>query len=316
MMINEKRERKDIPNTGFSSDGKVPAHRFIKPDGSLNVSFVGKKSWQQFSIYHYLLSLSHLQFLLIIFVSYTIVNFIFAIIYVAIGVHHLNGIIAYTKLEEFTEAYFFSSQTLTTLGYGRVSPVGFLANIISAIESFLGVIMFALITGLLYGRFTKPRAFIKFSQIALVAPFEDITGLMLRLAPTKSSTISNLKASVTISLNVTEDGVIKNKFLTLPLQISNVMSLALSWTIVHPIDEESPLHGLTKEDILESDAHIMVFVEGFDEGFSNTVVSRTEYLANEIIFEYKFEPMFRYNEKERRNELDLKMINRIYKVKD
>jgi inward rectifier potassium channel len=231
-----------------------------------------------------------------------------------IGVHHLSGIIAANKLEEFSEAYFFSSQTLTTVGYGRVSPVGLLANITAAIESFLGVITFALITGLLYGRFTKPRAFIKFSQIAVIAPFENTTGFMLRLAPSKNSTISSLKASVTISLNVTENGITRNKFLVLPLQISNVMSLALSWTIVHPIDEDSPLYGLTKEDIEKSDVHIMVFIEGFDEGFSNTVVSRTEYLSNEICFGYKFEPMYRYSEKERRNQLDLRMINRIHKV--
>lgn len=313
-MLNEKEQKKEVQNTGFSSDGKTPSHRFIKPNGTLNVSFVGKKKWQQFSIYHYLLNLTHLQFLLIIFASYTLFNFIFASIYMFIGVHHLSGIIADNKLQEFSEAYFFSSQTLTTLGYGRVSPVGFAANVISALESFLGVITFALITGLLYGRFTKPKAFIKFSQIAVIAPFEDKTGLMLRLAPSKNSTLSSLKASVTMSINVTEDGVIKNKFLILPLQISNVMSLALSWTIVHPINEDSPLYGLTKEQAESADAHIMVFVEGFDEGFSNTVVSRTEYLANDLCFGYKFEPMFRYSEIQNRNQLDLKMINRIYKV--
>ncbi len=309
-----KKEKEEIHNTGFYSDGKSPSHRFINQNGSLNVNFVGRRRWHQYSIYHQLLNITHLKFLLIIFVFYTVFNFFFAALYMLIGVNHLSGVIANSALEEFSEAYFFSSQTLTTLGYGRISPVGFAANVVSAIESFMGVITFAIITGLLYGRFTRPKAYIQFSKVAVIAPFEEITGLMFRLAPTKSSTISNLKASVTLSMNVETDGVTKNTFFTIPLQLSTIMSLALSWTVVHPIDEDSPLFNLSKQELDEANLHIMVFVEGFDEGFNNTVVSRTEYLSSDIIPNYKFVPMFKYSEKIHRNELYLNMINRITKA--
>lgn len=313
-MAMSKKEKEEIQNTGFSSDGKSPSHRFINENGSLNVNFAGRRKWQQYSIYHQLLSITHIRFLLIIFAFYTVFNFIFAILYMLIGVNHLSGVIANSTLEEFSEAYFFSSQTLTTLGYGRISPVGFAANVLSAIESFMGVITFAIITGLLYGRFTKPKAYIEFSKVAVIAPFKNITGLMFRLAPTKSSTISSLRASVTLSMNIDNEGEVKNTFFTLPLQLPTIMSLALSWTVVHPIDEESPLFGLSKEDLDKANVHLMVFVEGFDEGFSNTVVSRTEYLYYEIHSGYKFIPMFKYSEKLRQNELNLKMINEIEKL--
>ncbi len=313
MAIN-KNEKEAIQNTGFSSDSKSPSQRFINENGALNVNFAGRRKWQQFSIYHQLLNITHIRFLLIIFAFYTVFNFIFAILYMLIGVNHLSGVIANSTLEEFSEAYFFSSQTLTTLGYGRISPVGFAANVLSAIESFMGVITFAIITGLLYGRFTKPKAFIQFSKVAVVAPFQEITGLMFRLAPTKNSTISSLRASVTMSMNIKTDGVIKNTFFTLPLQLSTIMSLALSWTIVHPIDKESPLYGLSKKDIDEANVHLLVFIEGFDEGFSNTVVSRTEYLYNDINPGFKFIPMFKYSEKLNQNELHLNMIDQIMKI--
>lgn len=313
-MATTIKEKEEVKNTGFSSDIKSLSHRFINQDGSLNVSFVGKRKWQQYSVYHQLLNFSHLKFLLIIFAFYTAFNFLFAALYMLIGVNHLSGVIATSRLEEFSEAYFFSSQTLTTLGYGRISPVGFAANVLSAIESFMGVITFAIITGLLYGRFTKPKAYIQFSKVAVIAPFQEITGLMFRLAPTKSSIISNLKASVTLSMNVETDGVFKNTFFTLPLQLSSIMTLALSWTVVHPIDEDSPLFGLTKKELQEGNLHLMVFIEGFDEGFNNTVVARAEYLSDEIMPEYKFVPMYQYSEKLYHNELYLNMINRVVKV--
>ncbi len=313
-MLTNKKNEKVVQNTGFASDGKSPTSRFIHKNGTLNVDFHGKYTWQQHSFYHSLLHLSHLKFLLLIFVFYSTINLIFAGIYMLIGVEHLAGVIGTTTTEKFTEAYFFSSQTLTTLGYGRISPVGFLANIASFTEAFIGLVTFALITGLLYGRFTKPRAYIKFSDIAIISPFNEMTGLMFRLAPTKSTTVSNLTASVVMSMNIEKDGVVKNTFFTLPLQLSKIMSLALSWTIVHPIDEESPLFGMTKNDIDFANVHLMVYIEGFDEGFSNTVVARTEYLCEDILTGLKFLPMFRYNEEERRNQLRLNEINEVREV--
>jgi inward rectifier potassium channel len=210
-----------------------------------------------------------------------------------IGVDHLHGLLKGSAFQNFEEAYFFSAQTLTTVGYGRISPVGIVANTVSSLEALTGIMTLAIITGLLYGRFVNPKAFIAYSKNALIAPFKGGKALMFRLAPTKNSNLSELNATVTMTMQVEENGVYKNQFFPLLLQLDKVMSLALSWTVVHPINEDSPLYNLTMEEIIEAKVQVIIFLKAFDEGFSSVVVSRTSYTWLEIVDNAKFNPMFR-----------------------
>jgi inward rectifier potassium channel len=208
---------------------------------------------------------------------------------------HLNGMFAITPLEKFGEAFFFSAQTFTTVGYGRINPVGFAASFVAALEALTGLLSFALITGLLYGRFARPKAYINYSKNALFVPFRDGVAFMMRMVPYTRNFLVNVEARLTMSMQVVEDGITKNKFFQLSLDISKANTLISNWTLVHIINEESPFFGLTKEDIDNSKAEILVFVQGFDESFSNTVISRTSYTYEEFVYGAKFLPMYHPN---------------------
>jgi len=309
MAFIKNKHLKELDNTGFSNNNQNLGGRLLNKDGTSNVIKSGLNPFERFSIYHYMLKLSNWKFFLLIFLFYTGINFIFASIYYVIGLDKMHGLIQGTAFENFEEAYFFSAQTLTTVGYGRISPVGLLANTVSSLEALIGIMTLAIITGLLYGRFVNPKAFIRYSHNALIAPFQDGKALMFRLAPTKNSTLSELTATVTLTMNVEQNGVLTTKFFSLPLQLDKVMSLALSWTVVHPINEDSPLYNLTKEDIDHSKMQVMVNIRAFDEGYSNTVVSRTSYTWPEIIDHAKFNPMFRKMPDDSAILLELEKIN-------
>ena len=308
-LTSEEKILASVENTGFISNENAYTGRYINGNGSLNVDILGIPKLRKFSIYHSLLALPLWKFLIMIVIFYSVINFLFAIIYVSMGIQHLHGVIARGFFENFVEAYFFSSQTLTTVGYGRVSPLGMWANVVASFEALIGIMTLALITGLLYGRFTRPKAYISYSKIAVIAPFRDGTGLMFRMAPRKVNTVSDLNASVTMSMQVETDGVVKNTFFTLPLQLKQIMSLASSWTLVHPIDKDSPLYNLSQQEIENRKVHILVFIRGFDEGFSNTVVSRTEYLWKDIVSGAKFTPMYHMDADDNRMKIDLRKLD-------
>jgi inward rectifier potassium channel len=166
-MIKKARKqevRDDERDLGFGTRLTNPTTRLLNRDGSFNVQRRGLPFWQQFELYDYLIRMSWLRFFGVILLAYTVENLVFATIYVTIGTENLNGVVGKTPWEHFAEAFFFSSQTITTLGYGRISPIGFWASAVAALESMLGIMGFALITGLLYGRFSRPSARLIYSE--------------------------------------------------------------------------------------------------------------------------------------------------------
>lgn len=231
-----------------------------------------------------------------------------------IGVEHLTGIDKSDPLNEFIDVFFFSSQTFTTVGYGRIAPVGFLASLVATFEAFLGLLTFAIATGLFYGRFSRPRAYLRFSDNAVIAPFQDTTALMFRLAPYKNNALSDADVIVSTAIEVIENGVPKSNFYRLEIQLSKINTLALNWTIVHKIDENSPFYGFTEEDFKNTDIEIIIQVRAFDEVFSNTVVQRTSYVSEEIIFGAKFVPMYSPSKDNLSTILDLDKINEYQKT--
>lgn len=281
-----------IETTGFGTNSNYSGGRFYNSDGSPNISVRGVSFLQRFSLYNSMLNVSNKQFLFIILFFYFLVNLLFATLYYLTGIENLGGIEHPTEIGKFWDAFFFSAQTLSTVGYGHVYPKSYLSNIISATESVLGLLTFALATGIMYGRFSKPKAYIRYSKNALYAPFKDGTAIMFRVVPYKHNHLMDAEAKATLVMKIDENGVGINRFFSLPLEIPKINSLILSWTLVHLIDSESPFYNLTKEDLRNAQAELLVFVKAFDESFSTIVVSRTSYIADEFVFGAKFKPMY------------------------
>jgi inward rectifier potassium channel len=314
--MRSHRNYKNVDNTGFGSNSGVEGGRLANKDGSTNVQKTGMPFWERISIYHSLLRMSRGKFWLMIVLFYTIINLVFAGIYMAIGVDQLSGGLPTDGFfEKFTEAFFFSSQTLTTVGYGHVAPTGLLTNLVASTESFMGILAFAVVTGLVYGRFTRPRAFITFSDHMVVAPYKEGRGLMIRLATYKNNHLTDVEAIVTAALHVEENGKTVTKFYPLTLEISKINSLALSWTVVHYMNEDSPLYGFTEKDLRDGKLELIVSIKAFDDHFSNTVQQRTSYAAHEMIYGAKFTPMFEKAEDGSTTILKLDKVNAYERVR-
>lgn len=300
--------------TGFGANSDNSAGRFVNRDGKSNVEKRGISLPQRYSWYHTMLSLPRWKFFLFIFSGYILINLIFATIYFFIGTDHFGGIAKGNAVHNFVESFFFSAQTFTTVGYGRISPVGYLASAVAAFEAFLGLMGFALATGLMYGRFVKPKAYLRFSDIALVSPYRDGTGLMFRIVPYKNNALTDVEVKVTIGMRETEGGKHTNRFYNLDLEFSKVNALSLSWTIVHPINEQSPLYGFTEENFRNIYLEMLVFVKAFDEDYSNTVVTRTSYINNEIVYGGRFRLMYHPDKERKTTILQVDLLNEYDKV--
>lgn len=271
---------------GLGTKASAGTQRSLNKDGSFNVRKANVPFSERVNFFHALVSMSWTKFFILIFIAFLFVNFLFAQIYLLIGLEHLTGIEAKDSFHKFLEAFFFSSQTLTTLGYGRIAPVGAMASTVAAIESMLGLLTFALATGLLYGRFSKPIAKIKYSNYAVISPYQDINGFMFRVVNPRDNQLLEVEVSVTLSMKK-KDSHLRDFFL-LELERSKVVFLPSIWTIVHPINSSSPLFKLTEKDVLEKDAEFIIMMKAFDETFSQTVYSRSSYRASEIKWAEKF----------------------------
>lgn len=254
------------------------------------------------------------KFIGVLVIAYIIANLVFASIYYAIGIEHLTGIDKSSPIQEFIDVFFFSAQTFTTVGYGRIAPVGALASFVATFEAFLGLLGFAIATGLFYGRFSRPRAFLKFSDIAVISPFEDGKALMFRVAPFKNNLLSEAEVTISAAIEEMVEGKLESKFYLLEPKLKKINTFSLNWTIVHKIDSNSPFYEYTEEDFKNADIELIIMIKAFDEVFANTVVQRTSYVSSEIIYGAKFLPMYHSSEDQKTTILDLDKINFHQKV--
>lgn len=275
------------PGLGEKFGGRT--NRIINPDGSFNVKKMNAGINPR-DIYHFLINLSWTKFFLIIFAGYFFINFVFGTIYYIIGVENLRNAIDKTPMQSYLNAYFFSVQTFTTVGYGGMVPSGFVANFVASIEAMVGLLGFAVATGLLYGRFSRPSARILFSNNAIVAPYKGIQALMFRLANQRNNDIIEVEANVLAIFIDKNTG--NRKYYGMKLERNSVYFFPTSWTVVHPIDEESPFYNKTLEELKELQTEILIQFKGFDDTFSQTIHTKYSYSLDEIIWNAKFKPAF------------------------
>lgn len=303
-------------NSGFGTNANSYGGRFVNKNGTPNIEKRGMNLLRRISWYHTMIDMPNWKFMFILFSFYIVINFIFAVLYYAIGIEHLDGIAqSQSVLTQFGQAYFFSAQTFTTVGYGHISPTGFLTSALSAAEALIGLLSFAIATGLFFGRFSKPTAFLKFSHNALISPYKEQKALMIRVVPFKNTNFTDAKAKITLGMSVEENGVRTNKFYTLDLELDRINALSLSWTLVHAITEESPLYNFTEDDFKKNHGEILVFITTFDDMFSNTVAARTSYTFNEIIYGAKFETMYNRSKDGTKTILYLDKLNQYHTTK-
>lgn len=294
---------------GFGTQAVVKNQRMFNQDGSINVRRKGLSFFNTANNYHRLITMGWGKFWILILSGYLLVNLLFSFVYLSIGIETLIGSQGHTPYEHFFDAFFFSAQTITTVGYGHIYPKGIPTSSVSAIESMIGLLAFALATGLLYGRFSRPSAKIAYSKHLLVSPYlENGKALMFRLANQRRSTLIDLEVEVNFSYNEEVNGKIVRKFIPLELERKRVSLLTLNWTVVHPLNDDSPLKDITHDDLLKTEANIAVLLKAFDDTFSQTVHSRTSYQYDEVIWNAKFKPTFERDE-DGRMVLDLSKIS-------
>jgi inward rectifier potassium channel len=281
---------------GLTQQYIKPLSRVINKDGEFNVRRSGG-AWRDFHPYMQLINMSWPEFLSTILLAYVVVNLMFACIYYAVGVNQVAGADAPTALGRFLNLFFFSSHTLSTVGYGNIAPRGIGANAVASFEALIGVLGLAVATGLLFGRISKPSARIGFSSSVLVAPYQDGTALEFRVANRRSNALIEAQAKLLLMTVEPGNGGMKRNFRMLNLERDGVMFLVTPWIVVHPIDQDSPLWGKTAEDLTREQAELLILIKAYDDTFAQSVQARYSYRHDEFVWGKKFAPSFSIDDK-------------------
>ena len=297
--------------SGFGNKTDHQPERLINKDGSVNVKKTGLSFFGHFSIFHFLVTTNWLTFNSLVIASYISINVLFGIIYWYNGIDEI-GIRHDTELEDLLESIYFSAQTFSTVGYGRANPGSHLTNFVAFSEMLVGMMYLALAAGILFARFSRPVAKVVFSKKAIISPYRGGKGFMLRLSNAKTNLLLEVEAKVLLVMNLIENGVEVRKFYDLPMEMSKINMLALSWTLVHPIDENSPLFGFDKNSLDESKAEFMVLIKGFNNTLSQGVHSRTSYKFYDVEWDAKFTSIFK--NKNGKAVVAIKKINKYEKL--
>jgi inward rectifier potassium channel len=307
--------RQEESDLGFGTViSRENQNRLLNRDGSFSVTRSGLGFWTSINPYHALLTVSWGTYLALATFTFLAVNALFAYAYLLCGPGALAAAREGQVQNEFLRAYFFSVQTLATIGYGHISPSGLPANIVVTIESLVGLFGFAVVAGMLFARVSRPTARILFSNTAVVAPYRGITAFEFRIANLRTSQIIELQAKVVFSRMERGDGTDVRRYYELSLERGKVAFFPLSWTIVHPIDASSPLHGLADDDLRETDAEFLVLLTGIDETFSQTVHARSSYKPHEVVWNAKFTNIFNRPFPDGQLTIDVSRLHSIEKI--
>ncbi|MCT4561400.1 MAG: ion channel [Crocinitomicaceae bacterium] len=293
---------------GLGSKFSNPVNRIMNPDGSYNINRIGGIHGLK-DFYTYLLDISWISFLLILLAFYLGVNALFAVLYMSIGLDQLLGVSS--DLPPFWAAFFFSTQTSTTLGFGGVHPVGFGANLLASFEAFVGLLFIALSTGLLYGRFSKPSAKIAFSDHILLSQAQGEPAVMFKMVNQRNNVLLKTKVNCIAILDKGSDiNRYEKEYHRLKLELDFVLFFPLTWTVVHKIDEKSPFYKTNIQELKKRNCEIVIFLETFDETFGQEIIQKHSYGADQWLEKVKFDLNFHSNPN---GKIDLK-INELNKT--
>jgi inward rectifier potassium channel len=279
-------EPKDL---GFGSVvGGANERRLIERDGSFTARRDGFSPLSYLNGYHAMLTMTWPRFLGIVTLAYVGMNAVFASLYLFCGPGALAGQGPDQMGGRFLRAFFFSVETFATIGYGSIFPVTAAANWLMTVESILAILAVALLTGLVFARFARPTAALLFSDVAVIAPYHGKSGFMFRITNARSNQLMELEAKVQFT-RLDDKG---RRYTQLKLERTKVVFFPLSWTIVHPIDETSPMFGWTEDDFVRTDTEFLILISGIDETFAQTVHARSSYKPEEILVGKKFASMY------------------------
>ncbi len=282
------------PGVGVSSNKR--AKRFVNLDGSFNIKHVNRKVSVSES-YSYLINISWSKFFAWVLFGYIILNTFFAIVYLFLGVEAITEP-SKNLIIDFFNAFFFSAQTITTVGYGAMAPDGIVFGFISSIEALVGLLCFSFVTGLLYGRFSRPKSNIRFSEHLVLnnKKGEEHSSLMFRLMSKSKHVMIYPKIEVTLALSEkNKEGVYKNNFYKLALERNEITYLPTTWTVVHTIKESSPLYQYSIEELKQLHAELLIVTTYYDESFNQEVHQIHSYILKNVKIHQKFQKAFYYD---------------------
>ncbi|ELR99516.1 ion channel [Gloeocapsa sp. PCC 73106] len=250
------------------------------------------KKWRfkplNLDLYHWLLVIPWPRFLLLVGSFYLSANALFALGYFWIG----EGI-ANAQPGSYRDLFFFSVQTLSTVGYGSMYPETMPTQILVTFEIMVGLVLLAILTGLMFARFSRPTAKVVFSEVAVICHYNGLPTLMFRTANQRDNRILEAQVQVTMLKNeISPEGYHFRRFYDLQLLRSRTPVFGLSWSVMHPIDENSPLNNATYHSLIQLKAEIWVTLTGLDETFSQTIHTRHVYLVDHILWDMRFVDIF------------------------
>lgn len=266
-------------------------NRIIDKKGNFNIIRKGI-GFSIRDVFQHLINLPWTHFLFNLTVAFCLINAFFAFLYVWTGIDGLQGAKPGPFLHEFKQAFFFSVQTCATVGYGHMAPVKDITNWIASIETLLGLLCLSIATGLFYGKFSRPRSSIMYSDNMLIAPFREGESMQFKIVNRRSDTLMDVEARTVLTMIERSNGEVVRKYYQLPLEISQVAFMPLTWTLVHALNEDSPLYNKSKEELVTSQAEVLVQIKAFDETYNQTIYSRYSYPVSEWIWNARFRPSF------------------------
>ncbi|HMC30360.1 MAG TPA: ion channel [Candidatus Angelobacter sp.] len=307
-----KEEQEQLRDLGFGSVISRESHlRLLNRDGSFNVARRGISFWRRLSPYQALLTMSWTRFFLVTVLAYLGANALFAELYVLCGPGSLVDTTSGDTGSAFAQAFFFSVETFATIGFGNIVPMGLLPNLVMTAESLAGLLGFALATGLLFARFSRPTTKFLYSKTSVIAPYHDISAWMFRVTNERSNQIIELQARVVMARFEPAAAGRARRFYPLALERERVAFFPLHWTVVHPIDPTSPLYGVTRQQLHDDHYEFLVLLTGIDETFATTVHSRSSYTDEEISWGAKFAQIFEKESAGERMAIDLERFHGI-----
>ena len=276
---------------GLGAKLKGANNRVLGEDGNFNVIRSGAGFTMRDGFQH-LVNMSWPKFLFYVFLVFGCINAFFAELYVLGGIEGLHGTKTGEWLSEFKQAFFFSIQTSATVGYGHMVPLEDWSNYLASFETLLGLLGLSVITGLLYGRFSRPRSSVIFSNNAIITPFKEFSAFQFKIVNRREETLMDVEVRLTLTYLEKVNGEYLRRYNTMPLELNSVVFMPLTWTLVHYINPESPLFGLDEESMKERQTEVIIQLKAFDETYNQIIYSRFSYPVSQWLWNVKFKQNF------------------------